>query len=314
MSSIGRQSIRSPQVTTFTDAPTRINDHPKGLPIVIKGDGLSVEATLLAVSIILILIFCCWIMTLIRSGPTSQKAYFECPSSECATNIYNGEKRCPADGVSIILYDPAYEVCNSQYTCENVETPYALWSDGSTNIYGICEPNNACRCLRQPQCATYTLVMFTMLNGSIYLGDNNDQRFVFQQNPLSSMAALGTQQVGFTNSNTQFCAIKPYHMNRISPGGCAFLDNTINHNSYVNGIAQCMHDTNPCMLGTIAFVPPNMRDFIDAKTAVINEFPVACVPGPNPCSAQELPAFDSTQGIITCVPGPSKALNSTSSH
>jgi hypothetical protein len=306
--------ILSPPPLQFNDVSTPLLRNKKGTPIVIKGDGLTIEATLLAVSIIIILLFFCWIMTLIKAGPTSQKAFFECPASQCATNIYNGEKRCPSDGLSIILYDPAYEVCNSTYTCENNETPYALWSDGSTNLYGICEPGNKCRCLRQPQCSTYALVMFTMVNGSIYLKDNNDQRFVFQQSPLSSMAQLGTQQLAYSNSNTQFCAIKPYHMNRISPGGCSFKDYTIDEASYINGITQCMHSNNPCMLGTIAFIPPSISEFKNAATSAIFEYPVACVPGPNPCSAQTLPVFDYKQGLITCVKGPSKSTNTSASR
>jgi hypothetical protein len=284
-----------------------LQNNPRGLPIVFKGDH-TVEYVLIAISLILIILFWCWIMTLIRSGPPSSKVLFSCTPGQCATNIYNGEKRCADTSTTstpgVVLYDPAYEVCNSKFTCENIETPYALWSDGSTNSFGVCEPNTTCRCLRQAQCSTYALTMFTMLHGSIYLTDQNDQRFTFQQSPLSSLSLLGSQQIAYTNSNTQFCAIKPYHLNRVSPGGCGFLDYNVDNQSYVNGITQCMHD-NPCMIGTIAFIPKNISEFKSAKSNVIYEYPVACVPGPNPCLSSELPVFDYHQGLIQCLPGPS---------
>lgn len=262
------------------------------------------------IAIILIFFLLVWIIILfyIKKGITNDSVYLQCIPGECATNIYTGEKLCPENTTDMILIDPSYQVCNSRYTCNNPITPFALNTDGSTNSNGVCENGQICRCLRTASCASDNLVLFNMINGTVYQGNPNASRAIFQQIPVSAQGENNT--ITFSDPNTQFCAMKAYHLNRIAPGGCTFADP---NNVTLLELQKCMND-NPCMVGQIAFYPENPDNFIlnnQTYNAIYN-IPVACVPQitnttghiSNPCKDTEIdttvPVYDKRSGRIFC--------------
>jgi hypothetical protein len=258
------------------------------------------------IAIILIFILLVWILIVynIKKNITSDSVYLQCIPGECATNIYNGTKICPSNTTEMILIDPSYQVCNSRYTCSNKKTPFALNTDGSTNSNGICENNEICRCLSKASCPNDSLVLFNMINGTMYQGNPNNSRTIFQQIPVASQGE--NNNILFSDQNTQFCAMKAYHLNRIAPGGCIYADP---NNVTLLELQTCMNN-NPCMVGQIAFYPINSDNFIlnNQITNTIYDIPVACVPQitstsghiSNVCTGTTVPVYNKKTGKIFC--------------
>lgn len=252
--------------------------------------------------ILILLIFIITITFVVYINPDVNKVYFECVSGQCATNIYNGEKRCSNEDGTVIVYDPKYEVCNSKYTCENSLTPYALLKDGSTNEKGICEQNNVCRCLTKPQCSEDNVVLFSLKGGSTQI-DNSQSRAYFDQ--LSKNYQSNISSIIYTNINTEFCAIKAYHLNIISPNACFFEDE---NNITLDEISYCLN-LNPCINGLMAFYPLDINNFKLDNNAIYT-YPVACVPSirgdnnnvslVNFCGVNKIPVFDKKTSNVIC--------------
>lgn len=269
----------------------------------VTGSETTSQYVIAAISLILILAFCCWIMYNMSADPPTTQAYFQCPAGQCATNIYNGEKRCPLDPTIRVTYDAAFETCNSKFTCESKLTPYALLSNGATSELGICETNTVCRCLSRPQCPIETMVIFDMIQGSTYLQDNNTSRAIFAQIPLGSQGDIGSPFT-FDSTSSQFCAIKANHLNRVTPGSCSFANpNQIT----VTEMRTCLQ-RNPCLVGVMAFHPTDINSFrlSASNTDAIYSVPVTCVPGYRPpnggsvCGGLTVPVWDPTKGQVVC--------------
>lgn len=263
-------------------------------PIVVPEDKTS-QYTILAVVIIVILLFWIWMTHTVASTVSTSELYGQCAVGQCPTNIYNGERRCSGDPTEIMLYDPAFEVCNSPYTCENSRTPYALQSDGSTNLNGVCETGNVCRCLTSQQCPSYSMVLFGMQNGSAYLTGTTGSRYTIGQTPANNPSSVGVEPVSYTNGNTQFCRINAYDTNRLTPGACNFTSIPT---------AQDMLDCtnrNPCITGALSYVTnADPSKFVASRD--INYYPLSCVPGV-PCAQGLYPVWDPKVGQIACVSG-----------
>lgn len=282
-------------------SPTIVSSLPAGSSLVILPDA-TIPYILIAVTLILILGVLCWIIYGLGQGTgvlSSGKVYFECTEGKCATNVYNGEKRCPDDTGQQILYDPAYETCNSRFTCEDPRTPYALLSNGGTSELGVCEPGSICRCLAKPQCPVETMVVFGLTDGSTFLQDNVSSRALFTQTPIGSQGETGAP-ITYDNTNTQFCAIKAYHLNRLAQGACTFL----NPNQVTTTeIRQCLA-TNPCVIGVAAFHPMDADRFTltATNTNAIYTTPVACVPGLRTgiCGPTSVPVWNQATAEISC--------------
>lgn len=263
---------------------------------------VTTEIVLVAVTLILILGFWIWVMFSMEQHPPVGKVYLECPTGMCPTNVYNGEKRCPADPATSLPYDPAYETCNSATTCESSRTPFALLPDGSTNELGVCQGGQTCPCLPRAQCGIETMVVFSTTGGTTALQDDAVSRVLFTQVPLASQGTTG-QPFTYTNPTTQFCAIKAFHLNRLAPGGCYFANSTA---PTLLEVRQCM-SINPCLVGVLAFRPDDANTFelSPSKTAALTTVPVGCVPGQiiagsNVCGPTSLPVWDNTTGSIKC--------------
>lgn len=258
------------------------------------------EYVLTAISLIVVLTFIVFISAGIASSPPVTPIYLQCNPGFCPTNIYNGEKRCPVNNEAL-LHDPSYETCNSKYTCDSPLTPFALRADGSTNELGICDTNSICRCVKDPQCPIETLATFTVTNGSIYLQNSGSSRVIFVQNPLDFQGDTG-RPLTFNDPNTQFCAIKAYHLNRVSPGACTFLNPV---SPTPSEMQECLQ-RNPCVVGVMAFRPNNFSDMklSPTDTTAISEIPVTCVPGPRGvgtgCLGTTVPVWNPVTSSVVC--------------
>jgi hypothetical protein len=256
---------------------------------------------LIAVSFILFILFWCWVFWTIFKNPPQKKTFFQCLPGQCVTDILLGDKNCPVAN-EMLLYDPEYQVCNSKYTCENSVTPYALTSNGGTNELGVCDPGVTCKCLRFPQCPIDNIVLFNLVNlGSSGTGS------IYTQIPIENQGNAGNPPLTYNSNNTQYCAIKVIHLNRLSPGGCRFKDP---ENIKLSELQECFR-LNPCTIGALSFYPKNVDSFHlsrDDKQA-LTTIPVACVPAINytglvnlnaGCEGTTVPIYDIKNQLIKC--------------
>lgn len=253
-----------------------------------------IDYTIISVIFIFILTFVVYVTYILYINPTVDKTYFQCPPGECSTSLTTGDKKCPKNSDDSIIYDKAKEVCNSKYTCENKATPFALMGDGSTNMYGVCAKDEICKCLTMPHCSIDNVVLFNMKNGNI---NQPNSHSVFHQIPLNHQG--NNEQLKFSETNVNFCSIKAYHLNRISPGACVF-ENT--DNIKLTELSECFI-RNPCVVGTLAFYPKNSETFVlseNNKDAIFN-IPVSCVPSSLvSCNIDEVPVFNKKNASISC--------------
>lgn len=269
------------------------------------------------VVLILFIAFFIWILYLLLSSGLSRtttdnpvssdrrtETTITCPPGQCATNITTGVKSCPTENISIKI-NPAESVCNSRFVCDNPLTPYALQSDGSTNINGVCEPGVECPCLRVSQCPEYVLSVFTTSNGNPY-SNLVGQRITFPQ--LSSFVTTGGDvtdipPIQFNNPATSFCATPPSWLPLSNPG-CNFVNaNTPNSITY-SDLLLCMGMVNgcsgitgsPCLQGVLAALTDN-PDNLNQRNILTTQF--ACVRGES-CPCGYLNIYDTNYGGIVC--------------
>jgi hypothetical protein len=236
------------------------------------------------------------IQTRVANGNVIGGLGISCGRGECVTNIYNGSKICPVLESGVLIADPAFEVCNSKFLCDNPITPYALLSDGSTDNNGICQRGVTCRCLRQPQCSSNIVSVFTTSNGTPYQSFA-EQRITIAQSLVQSntnVSTAGTLSPNFqiTDPLVNFCTITNSWLKNLSPGIC----NDIAPNT-IAGVVTCQN-RNPCIAGTLAFIPDNIEEFTKDQ---INVTKMACVYG-KPCNGNNLTVWDSRINDVVCFP------------
>lgn len=235
-----------------------------------------------------------------------------CEPGQCATDIQSGQKTCPPQDVSMVI-DPAQSVCNSRFLCDNPLTPYALQSDGSTNLNGICESRVLesgvevrveCPCLRTYQCPDYVLSVFTT-TGNPYQ-QITGQRITFPQ--LSSYVApmrgqVDTPPIRLDNPATEFC-FAPISWLPLSNPGCNFVSAPDGNSMSYDDIKLCMGQQqgcsglqgSPCLQGTLAFVTDAPEEL--TQTNMVNA-QLACVRG-EACPCDQVAVFDTNYGGIIC--------------
>ena len=260
------------------------------------------EYTLISVTIILISIFWCWIMYMLYKNPPSPKYYLTCNPGQCATNIFNGEKRCADDETVAVLYDPLFEVCNSKYVCDNNQTPYAVYSDGSTDDLGICEVGNICRCVKKPQCSTDTLVTFTAKNDVSSQFSASGSRLIYEQNGFPTQGYTGVPLI-YNNYNTQDCMINISYFNIVVPRTYQ-CSNWVGVYPTMAEAMACIN-SNPCIVGRLAFKPSNLFGFTLDPTSITTT-PTSCMPDYNSldskiCSSSKAPVWDPSTSTIKCI-------------
>ena len=257
---------------------------------------------IIALIVSAICLFWVWIFYSLYTNNLNTKYFLVCDPGKCATSIYNGEKRCPELVTSSIAYDPSFEVCNSRFACENTTTPFALGSNGATNTFGSCDSGSICRCLNKPQCSYDTSVIFTVNGGVVGNFADASSRATIRQTP-GSYGNIGNQTLDYPESNVSFCQIKLSRISRVVPrtSQCTFetLAPTI-------GQYRTCINSNPCVVGRLAFKPINVDSF--SYTAQnIEQVPVGCVPNLNGlgdegpiCTGLRVPVFNSQTGGIIC--------------
>lgn len=263
-------------------------DNPR--PIIIPEDQ-SPQWIIIVISIVILIIFWVWMIYIIRTNPPSGDVIIKCAPGQCATNILTGVKDCPTIASEIKSIDPTTQVCNSPFTCESDQTPFALRSDGSTSLDGVCEPNVQCRCLTQPQCAYYVTSYFGAQNGNPFQSIQ-PQRLVFQQNTSGINADgdfVNQPPYALSSPTTQFCAIPNEWL-------CRTWGSVLNPNADPN--------TNPineslgsCVTGTIAYVPNNPDNFDGNQLATT---PLSCVQGTS-CPIGLTPMWNNKTYELNCV-------------
>lgn len=230
-----------------------------------------------------------------------------CPTDQCATNRFNGEKRCPQPG-NQILSDVGTEFCSSPNICDDPAHPYAVQSDQSTNINGICESGTTCRCLANPQCPQYIMSAFRTNVGNPYAAIQG-QRTSFVQfissiptvDPITAATTVSDNTpITYTNDGLSFCTIPIDWIVRSQPG-CGFIQKVTPDSitTCMGGPLQCNGELdvfNPCTRGTLAFITSNSENFTGAD---IELTPMGCVQGV-PCPCGEVAVFDTRAELIVC--------------
>lgn len=264
------------------------------------------------VGVSLLIIFIAWIALLLLSlraipetiATGTATVLTQCSPGQCATNIYNGEKRCPSSPDQIVAAQNDLEFCSAAQQCSNPELPYAVQSDQSTNPLGFCEidPTTnqpaACRCLASPQCPQYVLAGWQTYTGNAYVGLEG-QRTAFTQF-VSSSDGTTTPPLKYQDTGLNFCLGSSAWLLRSTPG-CPFIDE-INADT----MAVCMGASqgcdpskpisNPCSRGTLAFVTNDSAAF-DANS--VGNTPIGCVQG-EPCPCGQIAIYDTQYGGIVC--------------
>lgn len=212
------------------------------------------------------------------TGARGTTVRFRCAPGQCVTNIFSGDKICPSDGNAILTADPASEVCNSRFTCENILTPYAEQVDGSTDSFGNCPDGVECRCFRKPRCGKHILATFSTLGGNPYL-PLEGQLVTFRQNTSYtatitdangnlSTSIISTPPLEINNPKTDFCSIPVNFKPRLSP--------------------------QKCVKGVLAYLPDDPLSFDFDNTSL------GCVPRGTQCGDGDIPVWDSRVNFQVC--------------
>lgn len=228
--------------------------------------------SLIIISLIFILAIFSYFFYLFRTTQQYDNFLTTCPAGYCATSLETGNKRCPLSLSQKIYINPGSEVCNPSNLCTNTLTPYAVLSDGSVNIDGICDLQ-ICSCVKTRKCPNYASVIFTE-TGKLY-----------------SQTAIGTTSTGGTQTNIDFnqtCLIDPSNFSKL---GCT---------SNMTAL-QCVQ-TNPCTIGVLSYIPDKNISPIQfvASPSNFNLAITACIPGPI-CKNSEVSVFNNVTNIAECV-------------
>jgi hypothetical protein len=227
-----------------------------------------------------------------------------CGTGQCGTNLLTGIKTCPVEGTSITI-NPAESICNGRFVCDNLLAPFALQSDGSTNINGICEPGVECGCLGLSQCPDYILSVFTASNGNPYQNPIG-QRLTFPQGTTyvnGNGEPTSAPPIQFQNPATTFCAAPPSWLPLSSPG-CNFVNASSPNAITYNDIVKCMGMINgcdgftgsPCLQGTLAVITDSPESI---NSVSIMSSQLGCTRG-IPCPCGQVAIYDTNFGNIIC--------------
>lgn len=291
-----------------------INDRDNDRPIIVKRQEDISNTILPLIVLIVLIIFIGWMLyLLVSSGFTSVirttrqgltgstgAVLLSCNAGQCATDLYTGFKICPEKEDDIVQINPGYQVCNSRYICDNPLTPYAVQSDGSTNIYGICEHKTECPCVNNFRCARYIQSAFTTNGGNPYQSVTS-QRMSFPQTNtfVGSNNVISTDPpIQFSDPSTTFCTASLQWLTFANPG-CGFTGTLDAQTLTVcmglplacNGVTG-----NPCLQGTLAIISNNLER---VTTQNLNSLQYGCVSG-LPCPCGQVAIYDTNYNGIIC--------------
>jgi hypothetical protein len=269
---------------------------------------------ILAILILLLVGF--WAIIFIfseRNGDSNVKAYETCQIGYCPTNKYTGEKRCPVNNSIGLQYDPEFEVCNPSNGCVDVATPYAMQSDGSTNVSGECDIDK-CRCVNFLSTPSYIEVIFNMENGNLYSTQPETQnRTILSQQASRYLGEGNNVPIVYNSSITQFWQFAPSLLSRVVPSPCSDIFEAGPEVDNLD-LLQCIN-RNPCIAGKLAYLPTNSTSYNNFTEADIQGgYGVGCVPNSvensplndNTCNSDNVnlyyyaPVFNPSSGFVHC--------------
>lgn len=254
--------------------------------------------------------------TVKSSGTDGVKALLTCPAGECPTNRYTGEKRCSNNTQISLQYDPIYEVCNPSDSCQAIETPYALLSNGSTSIQGQCD-TPGCSCVTFLTTPSYIEVLFNIQNGSLLSNTPFSQpRLSLAQTPNQYVGEGNNVSMKYKDPATQTWSITTTFLSNLSPNPCSDLykDGDPDVSDDVN--LACIH-RNPCVVGRMAYLPSGTDAYQNFSATNLDSTVVGCVPNSvenpvvalsNSCAPGPMdttyhaPVFNPSTGRINCFP------------
>ncbi len=206
------------------------------------------DNVMILITLILIVSFFAFVFYKIYRGK-KEIIFNPCPLGECATSLQNGNKRCPKNLEEFIYFDSSTEVCNPASACTNLDTPYALLPNGTTNIDGICHDGETCNCVKNKGCPVFSQVIFTITESGSY-----------QQTSGGNVLTGGNT---LFPENNQTCTIDGNSLNKL---GC------------LKTPLECLQD-NPCVQGVATLIPPiGMSPQVFAVRDDKFNFPVTCMP------------------------------------
>lgn len=214
-----------------------------------SSDTLLVALTFCILGLFFLFIFILWI----RNSSSSSPAL--CQTGYCATNIFNGIKRCP-ESDSQIEFTSGIEVCNPRFSCEG-QTPYSVQEDESTRNDGRCPEGIECRCVRTPFCPNYVSSTFTVVGGDPYTPFEGKRISVVQNsgfvNVLNVSSTIPPLQL--TDNVTNFCSVPSSWLPHLWP--------------------------QECQRGTLAYLTENVADFSTERDPLTCVSYPACPSGTN---------------------------------
>lgn len=229
----------------------------------------SPEWILAIITLAILIVFWLFLINAARNQPPARGAVY-CDAGKCATNIYNGVKKCPKSGEKII-YDPSLEVCNSPNSCDNLFTRFAVQSDGSTRLDGKCESGVKCRCLSRSQCSNFIVGTFKSDDGNAF-------------QPIDTQRISFNQATNYTNLAKNMVIDPPFQIGEPSSEFCGVP---------FQWVQESRLWPNGCLRGTLAFLPTDPSNF-DPNTT-----PLGCVRG-EMCPSGQMAVWDRSKGEVVC--------------
>lgn len=232
------------------------------------------ETVIIYLSIILILANFLIISIVMFVNKRTSESTSKCPVGQCAVNRVTGEKRCPQDDSELNI--DRVEDCTNKFSCDSESVPYAVKSDGSTDLTGACDPGVPCRCTRTPLCAGYI-------------------RSIFQNEANHIIQSVSNPPMIISDVMNSYCTLNPQLITSSFPG-CDYGDS-------LNDFIQCMDKArgciqgftgNACLDGELAFIT-DFPDKIDPKSTIIG-----CV-AMESCPCGQLNVWLPTAGISKCI-------------
>lgn len=212
-----------------------------------------------------------WIGSIIYQDPplnnTTTSVMRQCLPGQCVVNSYSGVKRCPNNKSELLSANISYELCSSEFVCDNPSASLSVDDRGVAIGGSTCPSGVSCQCLSGQYCGPNIMSYFIP--------------FWSSQDPLVKYG----QKTSVTDTLGNIHYTPPYYI--ASTGGSCTISPTL----YANGSLN----TGSCLFGTLAYFP-KAGSTVGGLTT-----PLACVRG-SPCpNGQGLTAvWDPITEKITC--------------
>lgn len=233
----------------------------------------------------LILFFALFLIILIWAGILYKSTYFgegqtkalaTCAPGDCPTNRFSGEKRCNKNKSLALPYDPIYEVCNPSNQCTAVETPYAVQSNGSTNLDGNCDVDG-CQCTTKLYTPSFIESIFNLQTGVMNM-TTGVQNMSLTQTPNPYVGEGNNVPINYSNPAVQFWEIGLGNLAFLTPNICSDLFSSSSDPDPTRATAMECINRNPCLSGRLSYIPSNSTAFMGFSYNNLETTGLGCVP------------------------------------